>query len=217
MRGNGGGTRHILKTLLPYFLDPASGPRVVNVAAKRLTDGDAADDPAGLLGQTRGLFPANSPRHEREAQLAISSFAKTFRPRWKLPEGQFSQWHDMVVSPTTSPTTEKGSFFYDRPAAVLIDPSCFSATDIFTGAFKGVPNVTLVGTATGGGSGRSRSVRLPRSGHSLRISSMASFQPNGSLYDGAGVQPDLLVLRRPTDFIGETDTVLDAAVAYLTQ
>ena len=211
VRGNGGGTRHVLKTLLPYFLDPAQGPRVVNVAAKRLTSGDDPDDEDGLLGQTRGLFPAHSAQHGPAARRAIVAFADQFDPAWPLPEGDFSPWHYMVIAPTD----ENGTYFYDRPVAVLIDPSCFSATDVFTGAFKGVPNVTLIGTPTGGGSGRSRPVTLPRSGFSLRLSSMASFQPSGSLYDGVGVAPDRVVYREPGDFIGQTDTVLDAAIAVL--
>jgi C-terminal processing protease CtpA/Prc len=41
---------------------------------------------------------------------------------------------------------------------------------------------------------------------------MASFQPNGQLYDGNGIQPDILVEPAPTDFIGQTDTLLETAI-----
>jgi len=43
---------------------------------------------------------------------------------------------------------------------------------------------------------------------------MASFQPNGKLYDGNGFQPDIIIEPVPIDFIGETDTVLDTAITF---
>jgi len=43
---------------------------------------------------------------------------------------------------------------------------------------------------------------------------MASFQPNGKLYDGNGIQPDIVIEPIPTDFIGKTDSVLEAAIKY---
>jgi C-terminal processing protease CtpA/Prc len=99
---------------------------------------------------------------------------------------------------------------YDGPVLVLTDTGCFSATDIFLSAMKDQPGVTLVGTASGGGSGRARTQVLPASGIGVRISSMASFRAGGALYDGAGIEPDVLVPVLPTDLIGRTDSALQA-------
>jgi C-terminal processing protease CtpA/Prc len=44
---------------------------------------------------------------------------------------------------------------------------------------------------------------------------MASFQPNGKLYDGNGIQPDIVIEPVPTDFIGRTDTFLDRAIELI--
>ncbi|MEM7737044.1 MAG: hypothetical protein AAF267_14780 [Deinococcota bacterium] len=45
---------------------------------------------------------------------------------------------------------------------------------------------------------------------------MASFQPSGLLYDGNGVQPDILIEPIPTDFLmDQTDSVLDAAIEFI--
>ena len=44
---------------------------------------------------------------------------------------------------------------------------------------------------------------------------MASFQPNGRLYDGNGIQPDVPVESQITDALGTTDSVLDAALRHL--
>ena len=96
-----------------------------------------------------------------------------------------------------------------------MDTVCFSATDIFLSAFKGWHDITLMGTPSGGGSGRSRSVDLLNSRFSLRVSSMASFQQTGELYDGTGVQPDVTVYPVPGDFIGDGDHQLETAIAFL--
>ena len=44
---------------------------------------------------------------------------------------------------------------------------------------------------------------------------MASFQPNGKLYDGNGIAPDIQLGLKTTDLIGETDTWFDAALLHL--
>jgi carboxyl-terminal processing protease len=94
---------------------------------------------------------------------------------------------------------------------ILLDSSCFSATDIFLGAFKGWKNVTLMGSASGGGSGRPHEVKLPYGSIHVKLSTMASFQPVGKLYDGRGISPDVDIPTKPSDIIGRTDSVLDVA------
>ncbi len=74
-----------------------------------------------------------------------------------------------------------------------------------------------MGTSSGGGSGRSRSFKLPNSGLRVRISSMASFRSNGQRYDGKGVSPDVKVEATITDLNGEIDSVLARAREYLEQ
>jgi len=59
--------------------------------------------------------------------------------------------------------------------------------------------------------------RLSNSGIRIHLSRMASFQSNGKLYDGNGIQPDIVVEPVPTDFIGKTDTFLETAIKYISQ
>ena len=113
--------------------------------------------------------------------------------------------------------TADTAFHYDRPLIILLNTNCFSATDIFLGAFHGRRNVTLMGTRSGGGSGRSRSEALPNSQLTIRMSTMASFRPNGQRYDGKGVAPDVEMRPILSDLLGSTDSVLDAAVKRLTR
>lgn len=208
VRGNGGGSRDALRVLLPYFLEPDHAPVVVNVAYYRMRDGDPAGAADGYLSN-RALFPAGWSGWSPEQRRAIESFQRRFQPAWKLPFAKFSEPHFMLLGPGSDGRT----YHYAAPVKLLIDGDCFSATDVFASAFKGLDGVELVGTRTGGGSGRSQGVTLAHSGLSLRLSSMASFQKTGELYDGTGVAPDVVVEPRATDFIGETDTVLEAALA----
>jgi hypothetical protein len=208
VRGNGGGRRDVLRALFPFFLGPDERPRVANVAALRRPAGEevAADALAD-----RFLHPAEGSGWSPAARLAIAATRTSFTPEWPPPSGAFGPWCYFVLERGSDPRT----YFYDRPVVILQDTACFSATDVFLGAFSGWPRVTTVGTPSGGGSGRAVAHRLPGSGLVVRLSSMASFRPDGRLYDGRGVDPDVLVEPSPTDLLGRTDTVLDAAVARL--
>ena len=107
------------------------------------------------------------------------------------------------------------AYVYRERAVILMDGGCFSATDIFLGAFKGWPGVTLVGTPSGGGSGRVRRVTLAASGLEITLSTMASFQANGKLYDGNGIHPDVVVEPDMGDWYGKGDKQLQAALKLL--
>ncbi len=208
VRGNGGGTRDALRTLAPYFLPAKGAPVVGNVAAVLLDRGQAAA-PDALAD--RGLYPLDWSGWSDEQRAAIRTFARTWKPSWKLPAGKFSPWHFLVLDRTDN----ANAFVYDKKVVVLIDRACFSATDVFAAALGALPNVTLVGEATSGGSGRARGHVLPASGLRLQLSTMASFRPDGVLFEGNGVAPDVEQPTAPGDLIGAGDTVLARAVALL--
>ena len=208
VRGNGGGTRDALRTLLPYFLAPEEGPHVANIGAYRLQPGEERERPEGFLGN-RAMYPVGSRRWNAEERSAIERARHDFSPDWTPEPELFSEWHYLVLSPG-------GAFHYDRPLIILCDTGCFSATDIFLGAFSGLPRVTLLGTPSGGGSGRSQGSTLAESRVALRLSSMASFRPDGRRYDGLGVEPDVLHLPLATDFLADGgDSALAAALERL--
>jgi len=208
VRGNGGGSRAALRRLFPYFMRPGEKAHVANVAAYRLTPG--AEDPHRTEGYlaNRWLYPASWPKWSDAARDAIANCARRFRPEWRPPTRAFSDWHYFVLERAANPEAS----YYGPPVAILMDPVCFSATDVFLGAFKGRRGVTLIGAPSGGGSGRSARYRLDNSGLRFQLSTMASFRPNGRLYDGNGIDPDVRVDPVATDWIGQTDAVLDAAV-----
>ncbi len=203
VRDNGGGLRDALRTLYSYLVPRQAKPRVFNAAAYRLH----AQHARSHL-EARFMYRAKASQWTSAERRAIARFAKRFKPEWQLPKGQFSKWHYMVLSPLEV----TGLYHYKKPIIVLMNAKCFSATDIFLAGLKGVKGITLLGTASGGGSARSQTVRLGRTHFQLRIGSMASFQADGKLFDGHGVQPDVVLDAEPDYFIGGRDNQLAEAV-----
>jgi len=206
VRGNGGGTRDSLLALAGYLIGPDEPAVVGNVARYRLSK--RFDD--NHL-EARFMRRADWKGWSKRSRAAIAACLKSFKPEWQ-PVGEFSAWHYLVLDRTG----QEAEYFYGRPVVVLSDAGCFSATDIFLGALERLPRVTLLGTASSGGSARTQSFRLPASGIEVRCASMASFRPDGRLYDGRGVEVDHEVLPGPEDFLVDGgDTQLAAAIKFL--
>lgn len=207
VRGNGGGSRAALRTLFPYFLSPEEKPVVTNIAAYRLTPDDRTESESGYLAN-RWLFPQSYNGWTEPEADVVKDFSGRFAPVWQPKANEFSAWHYFVLSRGLNPK----AYHYQRPILVLMDQRCFSATDIFLASFKGRPNVTLLGTPSGGGSGRAVEYQLNNSGLKVMLSSMASFRPDGRLYDGAGVEPDINHTKTLDDVLGLNDSLLDQAI-----
>lgn len=207
VRGNGGGARDPILAIMPCLMGAGDPARVVNAARYRLGPGEEAGREAGYL-ENRRLYPASWEGWTGAEREAIEAFRERFRASWAVGEG-FSDWHYMVVSPGGAETAR-----YEGDVVVLMDAGCFSATDIFLGALGTLPNVTLLGTVSSGGSARSRTYRV--AGLEVRLASMASFQPDGRLYDGNGVAPDVVVEHDVGDLLrGGGDRQLERALELL--
>ena len=191
VRGNGGGTRELLLALGGYLIGPKEPAVVGNIAQYRLSERFDEDHLEARYMHRPDWDGWNDRQRE-----AIEAAAATFKPEWQ-PVGEFSEWHYLVMDRTGHPA----EYFYDLPVVVLSDSGCFSATDIFLGAVELLPRVTLLGAASSGGSARSQSFRLPKTGFEVRCASMASFRPDGRLYDGRGIEVDVEVLPAPEDFL----------------
>ncbi|MFG0299747.1 MAG: S41 family peptidase [Phycisphaerales bacterium JB047] len=207
VRGNGGGLRHPILALLPCLMSAEDKPAVVNAARYRLGAGDDPHAPGGYL-ENRFLFPRAWPGWSDRERAAIDQFQAGFEPAWDVSEGDFSDWHYMVVSAGGDDVTR-----FDGPVIVLMDAGCFSATDIFLAAMGELPQVTLLGTASGGGSARSKTYEIGEL--EVRLATMASYQPNGMLFDGVGVPPDVTVEPDAGDLVGRGDTQLDRAIELI--
>jgi Peptidase family S41 len=207
VRDNNGGDRDALVSLYTYIAAPEDPPRVFNAAAYRLH----AAHPSNHLAENHRMSPLNAAEWTPDQKEAVALFAKKFKPEWKLPRGQFSDWHYMVLTRLNEPD----SFHYNKRVIVLMNGKSFSATDIFLAGLKGVKNVLLLGTPSSGGSAFTQEIVLGDTKLSLRIGSMASFQANGKLFDRNGIYPDVLVEPLPEYFIGGRDSQLEEAVKLL--
>ena len=201
IRGNGGGSRKPIYTLLPYFL---RSPKVININVLRIDKENDPDvnEPIGQL-EKRMSYPEKSIHWTSEEQKTIALFKQHFKAEWNFDKNKFSKWHYSVVSPNGD--------YYNKPVVILMDENNFSASDIFLGAFKGSRNITLLGSKSGGGSGFANLKFLYHSGIMYLLSRMASFQPNGKLYDGNGILPDKEIRVTLNDIKTEKDVVLETA------
>jgi C-terminal processing protease CtpA/Prc len=210
MRGNGGGVRTPILELAGYLMNKADAPRIGNVAKYRLAD----HFPQDHLSAARYVYRATSKQFDDRQRAAVREFARSFTPQWEPPANEFSDWHYLVLSKRE----DDSRFDYQGRVAILMDEGCFSATDIFLGAFKSWPNVILIGQPSGGGSARSASFRLPKSGIRIRCASMASYQADGQLYDTNGITPDVTVVRPPEYYcLGDADAILQRARVALSE
>lgn len=110
---------------------------------------------------------------------------------------------------------EAGRIMWGKPVVVLTNRSTFSAANDFVTVMKGLPNVSIVGATTGGGSGMPFSSELPN-GWGVRFSASPVRDPSGILTE-FGVTPTegCEVDMDPLAAIEGHDTMLDFAVSHL--
>lgn len=111
----------------------------------------------------------------------------------------------------------EGRLMWGKPVVVLCNRSTFSAANIFVSVMKTLPNVTIVGATTGGGSGMPFSAELPN-GWSVRFSASPLRDPAGNLTE-FGVEPTegCAVDLDPIAALDGHDTMLDFAIDRLLQ
>jgi len=209
IRGNGGGNRAPLKALLPYFIKT---PKVTNVAKYRVNSDEDSNPKNGYL-QARYAYPEDYEAYTKAERKSIKKFKISFIPTKEVASEKFTDYHYMVVSPTN----EQETYYYDKPVIVLVDEACFSASDIFAAGIRQGDKVRLLGNTTGGGSGFSKNRRLPNSLIKVKLSRIFSYQPDGNLYDGHGVIPDIKVDYTLEDKLGKTDSQLKKAKEILSK
>ena len=120
----------------------------------------------------------------------------------------FSDPFDYYFEPT------KNHIHYQRPVVVLANRGSFSAANNFVSIMSALPQVTIVGDTTGGGSGLPFTSELPN-GWRIRFSSCPITDVNGQPTE-FGVAPDVKVDMTDADAAQGHDTILETAFAILT-
>jgi len=160
----------------------------------------------------RFLYQIDDKYFSETVKNRIESWTNTFTPSIELNDTQYTPNYYLYIERNDNP------IFSDISTVVLMNEGCYSATDIFLSAFKEIEGVTLIGTPSGGGSGRAMKHRLSNSRIVVKLSSIVSLKPNGELYDGIGVIPDIVVKQQSiSDMLKQTDNQLDFALNFLSE
>jgi C-terminal processing protease CtpA/Prc len=104
--------------------------------------------------------------------------------------------------------------YYAKSVIVLTGPGTFSAAENFVVLFDAMHRGTLVGAATPGSTGDSVMFKLPGGG-TVRIMMADVEYPDGRIFEGTGVQPQVSVAPTILDIREGRDPVLEKAIAIL--
>ena len=201
VRGNGGGTRHLIKEMAGYLIH-ADSSYIVNAVRQRgklPLNEDLKDDL-----HNRFLFSKNELDHEE--QILVDKFMSTFVPIYNLNDNEYSEIHYFVLN---GKKLTKNKYHYNKPIYILANEKSFSAASVFASIFKGLPNIKLVGVNTDGSSGNSERFELPSSKLRGKLSTMVSFQKNGQILDGIGTKPDIVIERNLDQILWKEDYQLN--------
>lgn len=102
------------------------------------------------------------------------------------------------------------------PVAILIDGQSASTSEILAAGLRDQGRVRLFGECTAGAALPSAFRALPN-GDLLQYAIADLRTPNGRMIEGQGVEPDVSVRRTVEEIAGGRDTVLEAAVSWLTE
>lgn len=123
----------------------------------------------------------------------------------------FSEPYEYFISPA-----QQGRMMWTKPVVVLTNRSTFSAANNFVSVMQYLPQVTIVGACTGGGSGMPFSSELP-CGWSVRFSACSVLDAKGNTTEfGIEPTPGCAVDLDPVEALAGRDTMLEFAINLLT-
>ena len=114
-----------------------------------------------------------------------------------------------LMSLTLSP---RGSWQDTPPVLLLIGRRCLSSNEAFISGMRQLPNVTLVGDQTGGGSGSPGTFPLA-GGWSYTVSRWIEYTADNQVIEDVGIAPQIFVPASSSDFAQGKDPVLDFALS----
>ena len=128
-------------------------------------------------------------------------------------------WRSWGVAPgwtriAASVIDPDSALHYAKPVVVLTSARTYSAAEDFVVAFLSMHRGKLVGETTGGSTGNPMLLKLPGGGMSFICTKDDSF-PDGRVFEGVGIAPDVAVSPTVADIRAGRDPVLTRAVALL--
>jgi C-terminal processing protease CtpA/Prc len=145
---------------------------------------------------------------------AASRFTDTSRMvlKYRVRNGKnhsdFTNWNDLYLLPA-----KKGSC-YSKPVSLLTNRQSISATEYFVLFTRQLPNFTVIGDTTCGGSSPIYSRELPNS-WIISTSNRQTLTPEGYDFQFTGLYPDIPVWIKKQDEEKGIDTILETAIDWL--
>jgi len=180
------------------------------------TDLEPAYSALGEFADAKGVIVDVRPNSGGDKALA-REFAGCFvaqsavysknTSRDKESKSGFGKVYKRSVKPNKSKPAYRGK------VAVLMGEGCLSSCESFLLMMRHGAKAKLVGDRSFGSSGNPQPHKLPN-GVFVFLPSWKDMQPDGTLIEGKGIEPDLAVKPKKGDF-KDADPVLDAALKYL--
>jgi C-terminal processing protease CtpA/Prc len=141
----------------------------------------------------------------KKSRQRTLDYRPTFRAWGELP-GWFS-FDPQSIPPDTQ-------HLLTNPVIVLTSARTFSAAETFVVAFDAMHRGKLVGQPTGGSTGQPLLLKLPGGG-SARICTKDDSYPDGKVFEGKGIVPQIAVEPSVEDIRQGRDPVVEAALKAL--
>ena len=121
--------------------------------------------------------------------------------------GDFGPYLDSFVAPA-------GAQSFPGPVAILTNRGTVSSAESMVLAFDVLPNAVSVGDFTAGGSA-SPAQRTLANGWQYTVSRWIEYRPDGTTFEGVGIEPDIRVDISVADAAALRDTIIETAITDL--
>jgi C-terminal processing protease CtpA/Prc len=119
--------------------------------------------------------------------------------------------HDDFTAPTARRLSPRGPWTFTAPVFLLIGRGVYSSNESFVAAMRELPQVTLVGDTTGGGTGNPALHPLG-DGWQYTVPRWIATTVDGIVIEDNGIPPDLVLPVDRAAFERRVDVVLDSAL-----
>lgn len=166
------------------------------------------NDTKGLIIDIRDNFGGND-----NVMLATAGHFTDKKRLFRYIKYRNGPKHDDFTKPIGGYVEPEGQKRFTGNIVVLTNRGVFSAAESFVMAMSSLPYVTTIGDTTGGGSANPIERELPN-GWSYSISTWIESTPQGKIYEGTGIPPDITV---PLIWPGtdNKDLTLETAINHL--
>ena len=155
----------------------------------------------------------NGGGDDRNGKAVVARFVDSMRlfRQVRYREGPA---HDDFGAPIDDFVEPGGAQSFDGPVAVLTNRRVISSAETMLLALDVLPNVTRIGDFTGGGSANPAEFRLPN-GWTYTVSRWIVNRPDGTTFEGVGIEPDIRIDITEEDAASLRDTIMEEAIAHL--